>query len=211
MEKGDFIELDYTGKTQDQKEVFDTTSEDVAKKEGIYSDKTKYGPVKVVLGEGHILPGLETRLIGKEIGKYSFEIPDKEAFGKKDASKLKLMPAKAFKHEQIRPFPGLQINVDGEIGTVKSVSGGRIIVDFNHPLSSRDVEYEVNIKKIIKDTQEKVEALFELFKLPYEEIKLEGEKLTVKTKIEFPAQLTGSLTDDIKRLIKLKEIKFEKI
>ncbi|MGE0793119.1 MAG: peptidylprolyl isomerase [Candidatus Woesearchaeota archaeon] len=209
MKKGTFIELDYTGRTADTKEAFDTTSEDIAKKEGIYSPKTKYGSIIVVLGEGHLIPGLEKRLEGKEIGKYTFEIPDVEAFGKKSAANLKLMPAKAFKSDNVRPYPGLQINVDGQIGIIKSVSGGRIIVDFNHPLSSRDVEYEVHVKQIITDKQKQVESLFELFRLPVEEILLDGDKVTLKTKIEFPAQLTGPLTDDLKRLVGLKEVKFE--
>lgn len=209
MKKGDFIQLEYTGRTADTKEAFDTTSEAIAKKEGIHSPKTKYGDLTIILGEGHLIPGLEKRLEGKEPGKYTFEIPDVEAFGKKNASLLKLMPAKAFKHEQIRPYPGLQINVDGEIGVVKTVSGGRIIVDFNHPLSSRDVEYEVNVKKIITDKNEQVKSIFELFRLPFEELNLEGDKLSVKTKIEFPAQVTGPLTDELKRLIGLKEVKFE--
>lgn len=211
MKKGDFIEIEYTGRTFDTKEAFDTTSEQVAKKEGIFSPKTKYGDVIVVLGDGHLIPGLETRLEGKEIGKYNFHIPDSEAFGKKNASLLKLIPAKMFKDEKIQPYPGLQINVDGQIGVVKTVSGGRIIVDFNHPLSSRDVEYDVHVKRIVNNTKEKIESLFNLFNLPYEEIILENndEHAIVKTKVPYPKELTGPITDDLKRLVSLKEVKFE--
>jgi FKBP-type peptidyl-prolyl cis-trans isomerase 2 len=211
MKKGDFIEVEYTGRTADTKEVFDTTSETIAKKEGIFSSKTKYGDVIVVLGDGHMIPGLEKRLEGKEVGKHTFQIPDVEAFGKKSASLLKLIPASAFKQEKMRPYPGLQINVDGQIGVVKTVSGGRIIVDFNHPLSSRDVEYDIHVKRILNDTKEKIESLFKLFNLPYEEIILtnNGNDAVIRTKVPYPDQLTGHIIDDLKRMISLKEVTFE--
>jgi len=209
MKKGDFIELEYTGKTADTKEVFDTTSEETAKKEGIHSPKTKYGDIIVVLGEHQLIKGLETRLEGQELGKHTFNIPDTEAFGKKSASNLKLMPAKAFKDDKIRPYPGLQINVDGQIGVIKTVSGGRIIVDFNHPLSSRDIIYEVNVKRIVTDKKEQAEAIFKILNLPFEEITIDAEKIKIKTKVKYPAQLTGPLTDDFKRLIGFKEVYFE--
>ena len=211
MKKGEFIELEYTGRVADTKEAFDTTSEAIAKKEGIFSPKTKYGDMIVVLGEGYLIPGLEKRLEGQEVGKYSFEIPDVEAFGKKEASNLKLIPANAFKQDKIRPFPGLQVNVDGSIGVIKTVSGGRIIVDFNHPLSSRDVHYDVHVKRIVKDKKEQIQSMFNLFHLPVEEIIVENndKDAIIKTKVKFPAQLTGPLTDDLKRLIGLKEVTFK--
>ena len=45
----------------------------------------------------------------------------------------------AFKKENITTQPGLQITVDEAVGMVKTVSGGRVIVDFNHPLSGKDI------------------------------------------------------------------------
>jgi len=42
IQKGDFIRVSYTGKT-DEGRVFDTTNEDVAKANNIYNEKGKYG------------------------------------------------------------------------------------------------------------------------------------------------------------------------
>ena len=43
------------------------------------------------------------------------------------------------------------VNIDNTMGVIRSVSGGRVIVDFNHPLSSKSVHYDVEIIKIVED------------------------------------------------------------
>ncbi|MFP4119160.1 MAG: peptidylprolyl isomerase [Candidatus Woesearchaeota archaeon] len=209
IKKGDFIEIDYTGRVADDKTAFDTTVEQIAKDEGIYSEKTSYGPATIVVGEGHVIPGLDKQLVGKEPGKHTFEITAEEAFGKKSAKQLKLVPAKVFRQQNIRPFVGLQVNVDNEIGVIRSVSGGRIIVDFNHPLASKDVIYEVEIKRILEDSKEKLENYFSLMGLPYDDLSLDGKNATVTTSMQFPPQLIEQLTADLKRLTGLENITFE--
>ena len=84
--------------------AFDSTDAQIAKKEGIFSPKTTYGPVTVVVGERHLIKGLDDALVGKEAGKHSFDIADVDAFGKKDAKKLQLVPKKVFTKEQINPI-----------------------------------------------------------------------------------------------------------
>ena len=50
------------------------------------------------------------------------------------------------------------LNFDGKMGKVLSVSGGRVLVDFNHPLAGKEVIYEINVKKIIQDIDGKIKA-----------------------------------------------------
>ena len=210
IKKGDFIEVNYTGRLADgEKACFDSTVEEVAKKEGIHSAKTTYGPVIVVVGEKHLIKGLDSNLEGKDIGNYTFKIKDVDAFGKKSAQLLKLVPAKLFSKEGIRPYPGLQVNVDNEMGVIRNVSGGRIIVDFNHPLSSKDVEYDVEVKRILTDNKEKVESLFKMIGIKADKITVEGETAIITTKVLLPEQLTSPLVADLKRLTSLKTITFE--
>ena len=38
--------------------------------------------------------------------------------------------------------------LDNMTGIIKSATGGRVIVDFNHPLSSKDLAYNVKVNKI---------------------------------------------------------------
>lgn len=207
IKKGDFIQIDYTGRLASG-EAFDTTNEEVAKKEEIYSKKTKYGAVTVVVGEGHLIPGLDKNLVGKDIGKYSFDIADVDAFGKKSAKLLRLIPAKFFAKEQIRPYVGLQVNVDNQMGVVRSVSGGRVIVDFNHPLSSKDLKYDVEVKKLLTDNKEKVEEYFKLMGIPHESIAVNEKKAVITMLGELPEEFTKNLEADIKRLVGIESVTF---
>ena len=70
VNKGDFIELEYTGRFTQNNNIFDTTSEDVAKKNKIHNPKVKYGPAVVCIGQSMLVPGLEKDILdNKEAGK----------------------------------------------------------------------------------------------------------------------------------------------
>jgi len=186
-----FIEIKYTGRIKDG-EVFDTTDKKVAEENNIYNPKTRYGPAIVCLGEQHLIKGLDEALKDKKEGKYTIEVDAENGFGKRDAKLIQLIPTQKLKENNIRPFPGLQLNVDGQIATVKSVSGGRCMVDFNHPLSGKDLIYEVEILRDVEDDVEKVKSILEI------EAKLKPEVIKEKDEIV----LIGKLPDNIKDIIK---------
>lgn len=206
IKEGDFIQINYTGSADNA--VFDTTEAIVAKEAGIFSSKTTYGPVTIVVGERHVIKGLDEGLVGKELGKHSFDIEDIDAFGKKDAKKLQLLPTKVFTKENINPYPGLQVNIDDTIGVVRSVSGGRTIVDFNHPLSSKTVHYDVDVLKIVDDTKEQIQAFFDIMGAKIEDITLSEDKAVIKTQAPLPEPFTKPLGEDISRLTGIKTIEF---
>jgi len=152
----EFIKINYTARVKNGG-VFDTTDEEVAKKEGL-EGRGPFGPQVICLGQAFTLAGLEQKLIGKDIGKHVIELPAAEAFGKKDAKLIKLFPTKKFIEQQVMPEPGVVVNMDGMYGMIRTVSGGRTTVDFNHPLSGKDVVYEVEIVGSVDDLTEKVKA-----------------------------------------------------
>ncbi len=160
LRKGDFIEVDYTGRLATNGAVFDTTSEELAKKEGIANPRMAYGRVTICIGEGHLIKGLDAHLEGKETGKeYAVDIPAEQAFGKKSARLVELIPITKFKAQGVTPRQGLAVNVDGKYGEVKRAAGGRVLVDFNHPLAGQDVNYTVNIHRKVDDPAEQVKAV----------------------------------------------------
>ncbi|MEK6835971.1 MAG: FKBP-type peptidyl-prolyl cis-trans isomerase, partial [Nanoarchaeota archaeon] len=138
---GDFIELDYVAKTKNDNKVFDLTNEEKAKEFNLYDEKRSYHAIKICLGYNDIIPGLDEALIDKEPGKYVIEIKAEKAFGNKDHSLIKLVPNSVFTKQNIKPFPGLMVNIDGFIGVIRSSSSGRVLVDFNHPLAGKDLVY----------------------------------------------------------------------
>ena len=162
IKEKDFIELDYTGTVKEEHIIFDTTDEKVAKEQDIYNKEMTYGPVIVCVGQRQVIKGLDTQLIGKQIGTYTIDVSSDDAFGKKNSKLLRLVPMKVFTQQQIHPHPGLQINMDGVIGTIRSVSGGRIYVDFNHPLAGKELSYAITIKRIVGDEKEKLDAFLKM-------------------------------------------------
>lgn len=209
VKKHDFIEIEYIGKIKETDKIFDLTSEKLAKEKNLYNPNIEYKPKIICVGENFIIPGLDKRLIGKETNKtYTLEIPAIEAFGKKDPKLIRLVSTSKFKDKNIRPFPGLQLNIDGFIGTIRTVSGGRITIDFNHPLAGHNLIYEIKINKIIKDIKTKLKSIVKLF-FKKEEVELKEDLAIIKADI--PEKLQKILEDKIKKLIpKIKKVKFEK-
>ncbi len=160
IEKGSFILIDYVCRVKETGEVFDTTLEDVAKKEGIYREDTRYEPMLVVVGEGWVIRGLDEKLTELEVGETeTLEIPPEKAFGHRDPTKMRMVPLRKFREQGITPAPGMQVEVDNRVGVVRSVSGGRVQVDFNPPLAGKTLVYEVTVKKVLEKDLDKIKAL----------------------------------------------------
>ena len=213
VQEHDFIELDYTGKLTDGI-VFDTTKEKIAKENDLPAEGREFKPAVICVGEKQILPGLDDKLIGKEIGKeLTIELNAEEAFGKRDIKKMRIVPASTFKEHKVQPRPGLQIDVDGEMGIISRVSGGRIIVNFNHPLAGKEVTYTVKVNRKITDKAEQISAFLNTsMRLPMEQVKIEikEEKATVNIPFELPPPVTDVLGKKLAELTGLKEVKFSK-
>lgn len=209
IKENDFIELDYTGRLKENNIVFDTTSKDLAEKEGLFSQQMEYGPIVVCIGKGHLVKGLDQKIVGKDPGKYTFELAPEEAFGKKDPKLVQLIPMSKFKKDNVNPAPGLQINADGNIGIVKVVSGGRVLVDFNSPLAGKEIVYEIDIKRIVEDTKEKINALLKIIlSMDDADIVVEGKKADIRITNPIPEPVLKNVGSEIKSLVGLEEIRF---
>ena len=207
----DFIEIDYTGSIKEDGIIFDTTMEAVAKEQQIHNPEMTYGPIIICVGEGQVIKGLDNQFIGKEAGEFTIEVPTEQAFGKKNSKLLKLIPLQVFTKQNIRPIPGLQLNMDGVIGTVRSVSGGRIFVDFNHPLSGKDLIYKVKIHRKIADPKEKLDAFLKMqFGKQAIENSILDSKATISVPLHLPKDIQETFSSKIKEIIpEIKEIDFK--
>jgi len=208
IKKGDFVELDYTARISNTDTVFDTTSEGDAKKFKIHSKDVKYKPLIVKIGEGHLVKGLDDFIVDKVPGMYKVDLSPELAFGKKNAKLLRLVSIKEFHKNQIQPMPGLEVELDGNRGIVRTISGGRVIVDFNHPLSSQNITYDVTIKSIVVDPKLKVEAALEMFRIPFEKVEFENEKAVVSFKTKIPDEITKPIIDELRKLTDVKDVEF---
>ncbi len=174
--KKDFIEIEFTGKSNSQ--IFDTTSKEEAKSIGLQADVK---PIIVSVGNEMVLKGFDKSLEGKELNKkYSVHLKPEEAFGPRNPQLIKTLPIKVFKEKNIQPMPGMTFNMDNHIAKILSVSGGRIITDFNNPLAGKEIEYDFIIKRKITDDKEKINALQDFFFKQKFEFEIKGKKVIFK-------------------------------
>lgn len=213
IKEKDFIELEYTGKIKEDNLIFDTTNKETAKKNNLFDEKAEYSPIVICVGQGQIIKGLDKALVGKETQKqYTIEIKAEEAYGKKNIKLIQLISTSKFQKQNIQPMPGLQVNIDGMLGIIKTVSGGRTLVDFNHPLAGKDLVYDIKINKIISEDKEKIESILNMnLGIKDADVKVENNKATIATKQDIPKELKEELKKKIKELLpKIEEITIQK-
>jgi len=220
LEKGDFILINYTAKVKETNEVFDTTLEEVAKKERLYKEGEIYEPKLVVVGEGWMLKAVDESLATMELNKaQSVEVSPDKAFGPRDPEKIKRVPLKQLLAKDVHnPAIGMRIDYNGKMATIRSIGAGRVLLDFNPPLAGRTLVYDITIDKKLAANEEKVVALIHR-RIPV--VEAEKFKFTIQKKtlaIDMPEESfyvegvqiakRGIAMDVQKFLPELTEIKF---
>ena len=178
LQKGDFILIDYVAKVKETNEVFDTTKDEVAKKEHLHKEGQIHEPELVVVGEGWVLKALDDALTTKEICKpCTVEISPDKGFGQRDPEKIKRISIKQLYAKEINPVVGARIEFQGKNATIRSVGAGRVLLDFNAPLAGRTLIYDVTITKKLDLAEQKIGAIIHRRVPVVEENKF---KLTIK-------------------------------
>jgi len=106
-ERGDFVLLEYTITDKATSRVIETTSEELAKESGTYSEERRYGPRLVVVGAGELPSGLEEVLLEMTEGEErEVTLPPEKAFGRRDPTKVRVVPAREFSARGLIPRVG---------------------------------------------------------------------------------------------------------
>ena len=180
LKKADFIEIEFTARVKDG-EIFDSNIEKDLKEIG---SETKAKPLIFALGEGMFLKSIDDFLIGKDIGEYKIELTPEKAFGERQSNLVQKIPMRLFIEQKINPVQGIMFNFDGRIGKILTVSGGRVMVDFNNPVSGKEVVYQIKVLKKIEDQNEKINAFIEfLFR---KKLKFEVKEKKVIIEVDAP-------------------------
>ncbi|MHA1291829.1 MAG: helix-hairpin-helix domain-containing protein [Promethearchaeota archaeon] len=181
VEDGDFILVKITGKTQ-RGTIFRVSSEEDAKKSGIYDEKKAkqgfYTPEFVIVGKpGFLNEGLtETIKEMKYFEKKSVRIPPNKAFGKRDPNKIERIGIAKFRKMNEGKLPEIgqefvkRTSQGTQRGTVINIVQGRVIVDYNHPLAGQSLDYNLEIIDKIEDFNEKIEYFMISKGIPKENI-----------------------------------------
>ncbi len=215
MQAGSIVEINYTGKVVVSGEVFESTVEKKAIEAGIFNKDHSYGPFAVIIGEGDVLKGLDNALLEMKVGEErTVSVKPAEGWGERSSTNIAVVPLQQFRLKKIAPVPGLVVELNGKQARVQSVSGGRVRVDFNHPLAGKDLEYELKIEREINQPKEQVEALYKkyFFMVPDAEKKLVvgKEEVEVTLSPRYSANL-GPLKNLFSEMISKHVKGFEKV
>jgi FKBP-type peptidyl-prolyl cis-trans isomerase SlpA len=112
-------------------------------------------PATLSLGTGELSPAVEQRLMGLEEGtRATFELAAGEAFGERKADMVqwvarKLLTSLGDPDEQYSVGDVVQFptpdGMGSYAGAVQQVRADAVLFDFNHPLASQPVSFEVQL------------------------------------------------------------------
>jgi FKBP-type peptidyl-prolyl cis-trans isomerase SlyD len=160
FKENDFLYIDYDLIDKDANRMVSTTNEEKAKQEKIYKQDMKYGKTLFIVGSPQNVKGLNKEIANMTLKESKkIELTPEEAFGEYNKDLVKVMHLSDFKSHEISPYPGLKVNIDNTIGTVKTVNSGRVIVDFNNDLAGKNIVYNVKVLEKINSDDDKIKAL----------------------------------------------------
>lgn len=108
-------------------------------------------PATFTVGDGNLLPGFESTLIGLENGdEREFTIPPEEAFGQHNPQNVQRVDRSNFDQQELEVGAMFSFqNGDGELpGVIVEFEDEEILVDFNHPLAGKNIIFQVKIMDI---------------------------------------------------------------
>jgi FKBP-type peptidyl-prolyl cis-trans isomerase 2 len=96
VKNGDNISVDYIGSLQDGK-VFDTSIEQIAKENNLFSPGREYTPFNFTVGKGEVVKGFDEGVIGMKVGETrNLTVPPEKGYG-------------PFNPRQVQAYPLIQV------------------------------------------------------------------------------------------------------
>jgi peptidylprolyl isomerase len=114
------------------------------------SDISNGEPIKIQIGSGQVIRGLENALIGMDIGEEKeFTLDPLEAFGEFEPLLVEKIPKTQFPKDQVIEL-GKLIEVVGANGMtspgwIRLIEDDYVIVDMNPPLAGKRIKFEVKL------------------------------------------------------------------
>lgn len=108
-------------------------------------------PASFIIGDGNLLPGFESAILGLESGqKREFTIPPENAFGQHNPQNVQDVDRTNFAEDKLEIGAVFSFqNGDGELpGVIIGIEDEKVMIDFNHPLAGQSILFKVEILQI---------------------------------------------------------------
>jgi FKBP-type peptidyl-prolyl cis-trans isomerase SlyD len=120
--------------------------------QGTVIDKSEDQPLVYLHGASNIIPGLENALVGKVVGdKLTVTVQPADGYGEYQPEMVQDVPRNLFQGVDNIEI-GMQFQAQADDGmqvvTVKDVTDEAVIVDGNHPLAGKTLNFDVEIVEI---------------------------------------------------------------
>jgi FKBP-type peptidyl-prolyl cis-trans isomerase 2 len=162
---GDIITLDFDAyilNTDGTEELFDTTNAEHAKAGDIFNEKATYEPIVTIVGHGRVIPGLDKSFVNAPIGeKTTVKILPADGAGERQPNMVEIFSIRELQKQEIDPEPGMRVQIKNKIGTITSMTSGRVRIDFNDPLAGKTLKYDYTVIKKAGTLEEKALGIIE--------------------------------------------------
>lgn len=111
-------------------------------------------PFEFLVGDRQVIPGFEHAVLGMKIGdKKSFQLSPADGYGEVDPDAFQEFPLTDLPADII-PETGMTLQAmspEGQpvIVTVKEVKEDTVVMDFNHPLAGKTLDFDIEIVGIL--------------------------------------------------------------
>ncbi len=161
VKSNDFVEIEYDMYANGK--LVQTTDKKKAESAGMKVDEVLSSQI-LIIGRSVILKALDDDIIEKQsLKEEHLELEPEKAYGIRKKDMLKVLPKSAFEEHKTRPLVGVVYDFNGMYGTVKSVIGGRILVDFNSPLAGKKISIDYKVLSKVDNIAKKIEVVNTIF------------------------------------------------
>lgn len=120
-------------------------------------------PLGFIVGAGMIVPGLENKLQGLEVGAAADIVVEAEdGYGPRDPELLHQVPRDNFPPDA-EIETGMMFAAQGPFGVrpvkVDSIAGDKVTIDFNHPLAGERLHFKVKVTEVREATDDDRQAM----------------------------------------------------
>lgn len=110
-------------------------------------------PATLIIGDGNLPQGFEKHLLGMDIGdRRTVRVMPEDAFGQSNPANLQTVAREKFAHTgdltsgmvvSFKDAAGAELP-----GVISTIEDDAVVVDFNHPLAGKDLEFEIEILNV---------------------------------------------------------------
>lgn len=119
-------------------------------------------PIQFIQGFGQIIPGLERELYSMTVGQSKkVVVSPEDGYGDLDSEAVMEIP-RAEMPEDIPLEVGIELDIINEddeemTAVIKEVKDDVVVLDFNHPLAGKKLEFDITVVDLRQPTEEELE------------------------------------------------------